>query len=347
MEPKVFYLSLPHDRSGSISKNRFRLELLWGVGKMLDLMEDDREFTMVFDYACDIEVHYKDGFEFFQIKTHGTSKNYTTNSLTKVKGEGSILGKLYVLNKDAENQNIQLAVVSNIPYNSMPSDTLTNCFSSLPATEQAKIAVALQQELGISNVDFSKLYYIQTGMNLEKPENEIRGKLILSFEKVKHCEPTNPNALYRLVVDTVQEKACYEYSSKEYDEILCLKGLSRDEFDRMLDLHVENAKTGIKAASDYIDSIQGIRERKIYKKALPNVLKMLSTTRTFRKIELSVAAFLNSSEELDDMENTIDKLTDTFHAAFLPEITNAEKVVFYIVVIKRFEEGVYDDEDDI
>jgi hypothetical protein len=314
---------------------------------MLDLMEDDREFTMVFDYACDIEVHYKDGFEFFQIKTHGTSKNYTTKSLTAVKGEGSILGKLYVLNKEAENQNIQLAVVSNIPYSSMPSDTLTNCFTALTATEQAKIAEALQEELGIPEVDFSKLYYIQTGMNLENPENEIRGKLILSFEKVKHCEPTNPNALYRLVVDTVQEKACYEYSSGEYDEILRLKGVSRDEFDRMLDLHVENAKTGIKAASDYIESMQGIRERKTYKKALPNVLKMLATTRTFGKIELSVASYLNNLENLEDMENTIDRLIDNFNDAFPPEITNAEKVVFYIVVIKRFEEGVYDDEDDI
>ena len=37
----VFYLSFPHDLSGSISKNRFRLELLWGVSKMLDLMEED------------------------------------------------------------------------------------------------------------------------------------------------------------------------------------------------------------------------------------------------------------------------------------------------------------------
>jgi hypothetical protein len=115
----------------------------------------------------------------------------------------------------------------------------------------------------------------------------------------------------------------------------------------MLDLHVENAKTGIKAASDYIESMQGIRERKTYKKALPNVLKMLATTRTFGKIELSVASYLNNLENLEDMENTIDRLIDNFNDAFPPEITNAEKVVFYIVVIKRFEEGVYDDEDDI
>ena len=59
MSIPVYYLSLPHDLSGSRSKNRFRAELLWGVSKILDLMEEDQDFTMVFDYACDIEVHYE------------------------------------------------------------------------------------------------------------------------------------------------------------------------------------------------------------------------------------------------------------------------------------------------
>ena len=60
-------------------------------------METDQDFTMVFDYVCDIEIHYNNRFEFFQIKTHRRYKSYTTKSLTKMEGEGSILGKLYVL----------------------------------------------------------------------------------------------------------------------------------------------------------------------------------------------------------------------------------------------------------
>lgn len=70
MDSKSFYLALPHDLPGSMSKNRFRLELLWSVSKMLDLMEKPSDFTVVFDYACDIEVHYENAFEFYQIKTH-------------------------------------------------------------------------------------------------------------------------------------------------------------------------------------------------------------------------------------------------------------------------------------
>lgn len=346
MEPRLYYLSLPHDLSGSMSKNRFRLELLWGVSRMLDLMEEDREFTMVFDYVCDIEVHFQDGFEFYQVKTHKNTKSYTTKALTKVTGEGSILGKLYVLYDDA-NQAIKLAVVSNVPYSSIKNQSLMNCFSVLPKSDKDQIQNALKSELNIQNVDFSNLFYLQTGMNLENPENEIRGKLMVSFEKIKQCEPTNPNALYRLVVDTVQEKACYEYSSEDYDEILRLKGLTRAEFDKLLDLHADNARTGIQAANTYLESLSSIKERRTYKKALPKVLKMLATSRLINQIENAVAEYLLSNNDWQDIDGAIDCLTEQFHERFPIEVTNAEKIVFYIVVIKRFEEGVYDNEDDI
>lgn len=86
MDIKEQYMSMPYDLSGSRSKNRFRVELLWGIDKMLELMERDKAFTMVFDYVCDIEVHMKDELEFYQIKTHSKSQSaYTTESLTKRK----------------------------------------------------------------------------------------------------------------------------------------------------------------------------------------------------------------------------------------------------------------------
>lgn len=54
------------------------MELLWGISKMLDVY-DTSDFTMVFDYACDIELHLADGFEFCQIKKHSGNKSYTCN----------------------------------------------------------------------------------------------------------------------------------------------------------------------------------------------------------------------------------------------------------------------------
>ena len=70
------YMSLPNDLSGSASKNRFRLELLWGISKMFEIYDED-DFTIVFDNVCDIEVHFKSELEFYQIKTHKVQKPYT------------------------------------------------------------------------------------------------------------------------------------------------------------------------------------------------------------------------------------------------------------------------------
>ena len=342
----VYYLSLPHDLSGSRSKNRFRAELLWGVSKILDLMEEDQDFTMVFDYACDIEVHYENGFEFFQIKTHDRCKSYTTKRLTKVKGENSILGKLYVLVRDRFPGEVRVAVVSNVPYSSMPADMLVNCFLNLPDKDQKEITMALKEELRIDSIDLSKLFYVQTNMDLEHPDDAIRGKLTLAFEKIKKCEPTNPNALYRLIVDTVSEKACYEYSAIDYNEVLRLKGLTRKQFDELLDLHAEKSKTGISAATKYIDQLPNIRDRMIYKRSLPNVLKLLSTSWSIKEIESEIAKFLLQND-VGNMDSAIDILISKFNDRFPVEVSQVDKAVIYIVVIKRFEDGVYGYEDDI
>lgn len=48
------YMKLKSDLAGSKSKKRFRLELLRGIDKMLELMETFENFTMVFDYVCKV-----------------------------------------------------------------------------------------------------------------------------------------------------------------------------------------------------------------------------------------------------------------------------------------------------
>lgn len=339
-----YYLSLPHDMSGSMSKNRFRMELLWGISKMLDLY-DDKDFTMVFDYACDIEVHVKDGFEFYQIKTHSGNKSYTWKKLTNVKGEGSILGKLYILDKAHDNLDIKLAVVSNAPLSIEKNIemTLEYCFDSLPEEEKAGVITALKSELSVDEVDLSKVFFIHTNMNLEDPKNEIMGKLIISFQRIKNCEPSNPNALYRLIYDTVVDKACYEYSDEEYEDIIAHKGLSKAEFDKMLDAHAANARTGIRQAEEYIDRLKDIKAKRMYKKALPAIMKPMCSSLPLKQLEQKIGSYLVLHEDdVTDIEAGIELLISAYHDTFPVEFSNAEKVMFYVVILNRFIEGVYD-----
>lgn len=179
-------------------------------------------------------------------------------------------------------------------------------------------------------------------MNLLQPENEIKGQLIATFEKVKGSEPLNPNALYRLVFDTVSEKACYEFDVNDYEQIKKLKGISRDEFDRMLDTHLSNEKTGIKQTIDYINKMKGIHEKKSYKNALNSLLPKMARSRVIQSMEFMMAKTLEEHSEISDVEDAIDVLTDLYHDKFPVEYSNAEKTVCYMIVIHKYVEGGYD-----
>ncbi|MDL0240544.1 dsDNA nuclease domain-containing protein, partial [Clostridioides difficile] len=116
-----YYMNLPYDLSGSMSKNRFRNELLWGLKKMYELYKTNEDFVVVFDYRCDIEVHLENKFEFYQVKTQNNSGTYTINKLTdKKKGSKSVVGNLYSLKYDInmnEIDDVYVAIVSNAPLN--------------------------------------------------------------------------------------------------------------------------------------------------------------------------------------------------------------------------------------
>lgn len=344
MDGKQFYMSLPHDISGSRSKNRFRIELLWGISKILDLF-DNEDFTVVFDYACDIEVHVTNGFEFYQIKTQTGNQSFTERKLTNIDGEGSILGKLYVLNSRDPSINTKLAIVSNSPFSDgrVIKNDAELCFNALSQTTKQNLETALKNELAISSVDLSNVFFIHTDFNFSDPQNEIIGKLCVSFEKIKNCEPSNPNALYRLIYETVSDKACYEFTSEEYDEIVSNKGFTKAEFENILDIHTNNAKTGIKQTEEYIENLSNVQTKRKYKKALPIIMRGLCTSILLKTLERKIGEFLVSNcGDLEDIDSIIDSLTQTFHDNFPKEINNAEKIVFYIVVINRYIEGVYD-----
>ena len=355
MDLKEQYMSMPYDLSGSRSKNRFRMELLWGIDKMLDLMRTSNEsFAMVFDYVCDIEIHMKDRFEFYQIKTHSKSQPaYTTSSLTKKEkknSQGSILGKLFVLNSIKGRKNL-IAIVSNSPYKMTGYDIYkgVHCFDEFPEFEKQKIVEAINKELNVDVIDLSTAFYICTNMDLENPQEAVVGKLVLSFEKIKGCEVDRPNTLYKLIYDQVTEKACYELEIKSYEELLEKKGITREDMDYILNCHVQSAKTGITQTSKYIDEIKNLATKKKYKKALAGIMKSMQMDKFLQQIEIEVASYLkdlDQREELpQDIESMIDELEQQFQGSFPTGYENAEKTVFYLIIIYKFLEGAYDEDD--
>lgn len=98
------YMGTAPDLSGSISKNRFRNELFWGIDRLLTCLDSGIDsFAVVFDYRCDIELHLDDRYEFYQVKTGGKGTFGVTWATRLPKMGISIIARLYELDDASQD----------------------------------------------------------------------------------------------------------------------------------------------------------------------------------------------------------------------------------------------------
>lgn len=340
------YSKIPHDLSGAMSKNRFRQELFWGISRMFDFF-DRESFHIVFDYKCDIEMHLEDSIEFYQIKTHKVQSPYSFTAIKKIDGKQSIIAKLFLL-KDVLSSDIPIkcALVSNSFFQigkTTKADVETFCFGDLDGASQKTIKEALKSELKCCDVDLNNLHYIYTSMNLLEPQNDLKGKITGSFEKIKGCEPIKPNALFRLIVDTVEERACYELSTFDYAELLKRKGVSKAELDSMLDRHIEKADDSVDQVRTLIDQkLATTRERRKLKTALAKIVELEYSAKELQRKEAEISAYIEEMTTDLTIEELADVLLKQFDSTFSIEYSHEEKYVFLLLIIKRWEEGKYE-----
>ncbi|WP_018659249.1 DUF4297 domain-containing protein [Allofustis seminis] len=332
MNLEEYYMALPKDLSGSITKNRFRMELLWGVSKIIDAHKESEDYSVIFDFKCDIELHKEQEMFFYQIKTR-KSGSFNENNLCKInnKENNSILGKLYALY--SPNQNIKLAIVCNKPLKIRKKDIdfYEKRFGEIDKDAIDEIKNKLRIELNIESVNIDNVFYIFDEMDFQHPEDAIKGKLISSFEEIKNEEPQNPNALYRLVMDTVKQKAAYELDVKDYEEVKKKKGITRTEFDRMLDSHKKESKNGINETQNFINTLSLRRQRK-YNIALSDLLE-IQNTESLRLIRVQIFNYIRENEDsFIDEEDYLNKISRVFNNDFNIEITNDMKDVQYLIV---------------
>ncbi len=186
-------------------------------------------YVVVFDYACDIEVHLNESYEFYQLKTQADNEGYDiSKSLWKKNGK-SVLGKLYVLKYDCnddECNEVIVGLVSNAPlvagnksYNLFEKVKLENLESEVVDNIKSKLKLELdKQEVTLENA-----YFIRTGLDLFEPHKTLIGETALFFEEVYGTEPKKAASLYRVLSSEVSNKACYELEISDYDDLVSKK----------------------------------------------------------------------------------------------------------------------------
>ncbi|MDO3680173.1 dsDNA nuclease domain-containing protein [Paenibacillus ehimensis] len=348
------YMSLPYDLSGSMSKNRFRNEMLWGLKKILDLYRANKNFTIVFDYKCDIEIHLEDNYEFYQLKTRNDHTAYTLARLIKKDKVGnSILGKLYTLKyaeDDKEADKVVVALVSNAPIND-GKKVYSNCestlFTSMDEKAIKKVKEALKNELSKQEeLKLENTYYIRTSMDLINPEKTLIGELSLFFEAVFNTEPKKVNSLYRILYSEISTKASYELELSSYDEILEKKGIGKSELTRIFNKYIDNTDISVIKTKDFIEVHynNSFKDRLELKKALNQIVIELPSNQSMKKLEEKIISFIEKNIETfpeTDLE-IVEFICGALEKSKLIEMTNAEFRILVLFTLKRFEEGVYE-----
>lgn len=344
MKVRDEYLNLTYDLSGSISKNRFRQELLWGLSKAIDKLDDENWYAVVFDYVCDIELHYDSELELYQVKVNKNQNHFTLTDLLKHKdNSNSIVGKLMIPLQESRVCMKGIIVTNRfLSNNGQVIDAYNEYNLDQIIKPDSPHYKKLIKELNVSSIDCSNLYFLHTELNLINPQNEIIGKLVRYFNETYSCEPKKPNSLYCMLYDEITKKACYEQEINSYDELIQKKALTKEGLINALKLYRDYSDDSIQDVHKWIEeNISNIRQKTIYKRKTEELLISLNNDKTLKCLENEIIEKCKLNDDLLDGDiNTVINNLDQIFGVKLDVYDKDFKYVFFIYMVKKIESGV-------
>lgn len=304
------YMSTPPDMSGSLAKNRFRLELLWGLEKLLACLDDGvDDFAVVFDYRCDIELHLEGGYEFYQVKTSKAS-NFSVSKVCRKPSKGiPIIARLYELHDAGGDGSVRMAIVSNRPFVydkgrlSSPGEVF---FSSLSDKDKKLIEKAIGGACPESGLEYENISYIMVALDLDRPDDAIRGHLISTFKKVRGCEPRKPGALYEALSTLAAAKACEESVQHTYQDVIGRKAITSSEVSELFGIHEDKAGNRFELLREWVKTRPPLK-RPAYYSAFSEVQDALMYKENDRILRVADGVLSKLDEDMseDDIIETV------------------------------------------
>ena len=117
-----------------------------------------------------------------------------------------------------------------------------------------------------------------------------------------------------------------------------LKGISKNEFNKMLESHRKKSITGIEQVKDYIKTLFP-SERRLYNQALTNLLE-IDQSHELNVLKISIFEYIEGNIDKIKNENDLfNILNNVFDSEFPIEYTKYMKKVFYLMVFYLYTEG--------
>lgn len=305
------YLSLKKDLSGTIQKNRTKQEYLWSLKKIFELYLNEKDFKIIYDYACDIDL-ITDKLSFYQLKTD-KNNNFTIDELIKVptKKKESILSTLYKLYR---SEQTELFIVSNKELcaknlkNNLKTPVKILSFNNLSDDDQTKIKNHLMNKCDVlyDDINLTKIHFISSDISLIDSDTFCLGETT-KFLNNLYGNESGASKLKEFLMHLILERAAFEYSSESIDEIVKYKGLTYSEISQILeDLAVTNKN------SDW-QICESVKKKLTVKSAI-----LLS--KSLKNIKMNGFSNGKIKEYVDYNRKCLDELSDLGVEDFLIEV---------------------------
>lgn len=243
MELKDIYSKLSYDLAGARTKNRFDFEILYGIEQLIDNYNKIDNYYVVFDYVCDIELHYDNKLKFYQVKTSDTGKSNRVSFLTSKKNDSSqsIIGKIYSISGKTteEKESISVLLVSNVPlvnkqYTTKPNELIL--LDEIDIEIKKRIIEHLRNETNQEMINLKNIYYLYRNIGVQDFENSILGKLSRFYEEENKCSINKPTVLLDAIKALAINRAKYEKECS-FEELYKNKAISKNQFADMVNYH--------------------------------------------------------------------------------------------------------------
>lgn len=340
------------DVSGSRSKNRFSYEIYWGIDRFLRELIDSDDFTMVFDYVCDVEIHHRDRLEFFQVKSKKDAGSYTVKALTRKEPskQHSIIGTLYKLRHTEIENNMpksKLAIVSNLHLGVSDNLRIPNSELMLETIEEKNRSIflsAISAEFPDEEIDLSDVFFINSDLGISTVRETMIGRVESFFVQFYSEDPVKPGALLSLLIQEALEKANYEFPVNSRIEAVEKKGITSERFKLIIGRYAEQSVSIMEQCKKYIQEAEkNLGKRLKYMTVLPDVISRLRMDFHWQELEgkitddiLEQSGNLESAQIFELVRQYVGISTVTFPLEFSLE----EIELFCLIVMIKVEESL-------
>jgi len=247
----------PRERSGSRSSNRFSYQQSWGLGLVLALHEKPDDYCVLFDIHEDIVALNNSvaptEADLYQIKTKvggsWTRHNLTEREKNKETGaeKPSYLGNLYHNYLRFPGFVRSMSFVTNAQFSLKMAveppcaDRERFCVSEIGDDEKNEIMDKVATEHGlISAADgLSRTYFVKTPLSVQDHERHTVG-IVADFLARNADETIPPRSFSRTLYSEIRRHNDREAAATNFADLVKSKGLSRGDFQVMLDsVHTE------------------------------------------------------------------------------------------------------------